>query len=180
MASNTQKRRLSDSPVLPTTPSKRILVNPPTTSGKGKPVSFINRVLMESSRPIPANIHPRHVEYPPFEQFSMVFSDGASTQFLRLAVDLEEYDRRVKYFHGRLVLLVRGLHLHEVEALYHLTVPAWHETSDGYIQEAMTNSFDAAYDWANEEVLKKVKAYSRAWFDSVAGQDYINTWNLAK
>lgn len=48
----------------------------------------------------------------------MVFGDVPSAQFLRSAANLEEYGRYVKYFHGRLVLLVRGLHLPEVEALF--------------------------------------------------------------
>lgn len=78
------------------------------------------------------------------------------------------------------MLIVRGLHLPEIEAIFCNSIPAWHGTSDSDIQDAIEDSFEAAYDWANAEVVKKIQAYSRAWFDSPADQEYITTWVKAK
>ena len=86
----------------------------------------------------------------------------------------------MKYFHGRLVLLVRGLHLSEVSVIFHATVPAWHGSSEGNVQDALAGMFAAAYDWANAEVAKKMRAYSRAWFQSPAGRAYEEAWTSAK
>lgn len=170
----------SSSQVTTVTPPKKPRVLPPSAPGKGRPVAFLNRILKGSSRAVPSTARPLHVEYPPLEHFWKVFGDLPSAQFLRSAANLEEYDRYLKYFHGRLVLIVRGLHLPEVEAFFCATVPLWHRSSDSDIQDAMEESFEAAYDWANAEVMKKIRTYSQAWFDSPAGQVYITAWVKAK
>lgn len=174
--SQKRTRSPSSSPGTPATPSKKPRVFPPTTPGKERPAAFVNRILESNSRPVSSNVRPRQVEYSSLEQFWMVFGDPQSLQFLRSAANLEEYNRYIKYFHGRLVLVVRGLHLPEVEAIFCNFFPAWHGTSDTDIQDAMEYSSEAAYEWANAEVVKKIQAYCRAWFDSPAGQEYITAW----
>ena len=64
--------------------------------------------------------------------------------------------------------------------LYALTVPAWHAKVDSETDEAMEDAFEAAYDWAQGEVIKKIKTYSKLWFASPASQAYISAWTKAK
>ena len=42
------------------------------------------------------------------------------------------------------------------------------------MDETIKDAFEAAYDWAQGEVIKKIKAYSELWFVSPAGQAYIS------
>lgn len=136
----------SSSSSTPATPSKKLRVFPPTILGKGRPTAFVNRVLESSLRPVPPNVRRHHVEYPSLEHFWMVFGDPQSLQFLRSVANLEEYDCYIKYFYGRLVLVVRGLHLPEVETIFCNSILVWHGTSDSDIQNAMEDSFEETYD----------------------------------
>ena len=120
------------------------------------------------------------IDYPPLDQFWIVFGDPYSSQYLRSAANQEEYNRCVKYFHGRLSLIVRGLHLPEIEALFRVTAPAWLSTVGEDIQESMQESFESAYDWANGEIVKKIVSYSNMWSVSPAGTAFEDTWRSAK
>ena len=84
----------------------------------------MNRVLESSLRPVPTNVCPCNVEYPLLDDFWKVFGDQEIFQFLRSVANLDECKRLLKYFYGRLVLLVQGLHLPELEAMYTLIIPA--------------------------------------------------------
>lgn len=183
MALNTRKHHRSESPSATTTLNKKRGTNAPLapTLPRGKnATNAIFRVVAGNSRPVSSGSRPLPVEYPPLDQFWIVFGDPSSSQYLRSASSLEEYDRYVKYFHGRLSLLVRGLHLLEIEAVFRATVPAWNSTADSDFQDAMQESFEAAYDWANAEILKKVRAYSSAWSVSPAGAAFKEAWRSAK
>ena len=135
-------------------------VFPPTTAMKRRPVAFVNRVLKSSLRPIPTNVCLCNVEYPLLDHFWKVFGNQETFQFLHSAANLDEYKHLLKYFHGRLIFLIQKLHLSEIKALYTLTIPAWHAKVDSETDEAVEDTFEVAYDWAQGEVIKKRKAYS--------------------
>ncbi len=152
----------------------------PPTPVKGKAATFISRAIAGSSRPIPSNARPSQVDYPPLDQLWAVFGNLTSTQYLKNAATREEYARLVKYFHGRLVLLVCGLYLPEIVAIFHTTLPAWHNSANSEVQDDIEEQFECAYDWVNHEVGKKIRAYSYAWFQTPAGKAYEHAWIMAK
>lgn len=164
----------------PSTPTKKLRVGAPATLIKGKAATFVYRAIAGSSRPVPPNARPSQVDYPPLDQFWLTFGDRTSTQYLKNAATLEEYCRLVKYFHGRLVLLVRGLFLPEVAAIFHATLPAWYNSVDPDVKDKMEEAFESAYDWVNHEVAKKIRTYSYAWFQTPAGKAYKQAWTIAK
>lgn len=169
------------SPTTPTqTPTKKPRVAAPPTPVKGKAATFVYRAIAGSSRPVPLNSRPSQVEFPPLDQVWLVFGDLDSSQYLKNATTPEEYARLVKYFHGRLVLVVRGLHLPEVRAIFRATLPAWYNSADTDIQDDMEVQFESAYDWANQEVVKKIRSYSYAWTQTPAGKAYESAWLEAK
>lgn len=182
MAASTRKRHHSETSANPApgTSSKKNRTNTPVTPIKGKSATHIYRALAASSRPVAPNSRPALVNYPSLDQFWLAFGDAPSSQYLKSAATLEDYSRLVKYFHGRLVLLVRGLHLPEVSVIFRATTPAWHNSAESEVQDALEEAFESAYDWANAEVTKKIRAYSRAWFQSPAGQVYKEAWTSAK
>lgn len=105
---------LASTAVSPTTPDQTLPKKPrvalPASSMplKGKAGAAASRAIAGSSRPIPLNSRPSQVEFPPFDKIWLVFGDIDSSQYLKNATTHEEYARLVKYFHGRLVLVVRG------------------------------------------------------------------------
>ena len=173
MATKKRTRSFTCSPRTSISPFKKTRVFLPTSPGKERPAAFVNRVLERSSRPVPINVCPHNVEYPLLDDFWKVFGDQEIFQCLYLAANLDEYKRLLKYFHDHLVLLIQKLYLLELEALYALIVLAWHIKVDSETDEAMEDGFEVAYDWAQGEVIKKIKAYSELWFASPAGQAYI-------
>lgn len=108
----------------------------------------MNRMLKSSSCPVSINVCPCNVEYPLLDHFWKVFGDLKAFQFLYLVANLDEYKRLLKYFHDCLVLLVRGLHLPEIKALYALTVLAWYAKVNSETDKAMEDIFQMVYDWA--------------------------------
>lgn len=177
---------LASTAVSPTTPDQTLPKKPrvalPASSMplKGKAGAAASRAIAGSSRPIPLNSRPSQVEFPPFDKIWLVFGDIDSSQYLKNATTHEEYARLVKYFHGRLVLVVRGLHLPEVKAIFCSTLPPWYNSADTEIQDDMENQFESAHDWANQEVQKKIRSYSYAWTQSPAGKAYTSAWAEAK
>ncbi|MCJ1347753.1 hypothetical protein MMC31_005982, partial [Peltigera leucophlebia] len=164
------------------TPTKRPRVALPAlpTPLKGKAGAAISRAIAGSSRPIPLNSRPSQIELPPYDKIWLVFGDLDSSQYLKSATTHEEYTCLAKYFYGRLVLVVRGLHLPEVRAIFRSTVPPWYNSADTEIQDDMENQFESAHDWANQEVQKKICLYSYAWTQTPAGKAYTSAWVEAK
>lgn len=178
------KRAHSTSPL---TPNKKrsigsgFVLNPTPSSHSGSPLpAQVIRVVQGKSRHINLKNGPPLVEYPPLDIIWTVFGDSASTQFLKSSPGLLDYEKNVKYFHGRLALVVRGLSLDEILALYHATLPAWTAYEKEEVLEEMYNSFESAYDWAQEYLISKIKAYADLWFKSDSGKAYKTAWDFAE
>lgn len=182
MAASTRKRQHSETSAnpAPSTPSKKNRTNPPVSPIKGKSATHMYRALAGSSHRVAPNSRPALGDYPPLDQFWLVFGDAPSSQYLKSAATLEDYSRLVKYFYGGLVLLVRGLHLPEISVIFRATTPAWHNAAESEVQDALEEAFESACGWANAGVTKKTRAYSRAWFQPPAGQVYEEAWTSAK
>lgn len=152
----------------------------PSTLKKRRPTAFVNRVLESSFRPVPTNVCPRNIKYPLLDDFWKIFGDQKTFQFLCSVANLDEYKHLLKYFYSHLVLLVQGQHLLELKTLYTPTIPAWHAKIDSGTDKAIEDVFEAAYNWVQKEIIKKIKAYNKLWFASLAGQTYISAWIKAK
>ena len=100
------------------------------------------------------------IDYPPFDQFWIVFGNPCSLQYLKSVANQEEYNGCVKYFHGCLSLIVQNLHLLEIKALFRVTLPAWLSMVDEDIQKSKQKFFESAYDWTNGKIVKKIVAYN--------------------
>lgn len=92
----------------------------------------------------------------------MIFGNPTSTQYLKNAATRKKYTRFVKYFHGRLVLLVRGLYLSEIVAIFRIILPVWHNSANSEVQDDMKEQFEYAYDWGHHEVAKEICVYNYA------------------
>lgn len=178
------KRAHSVSPLAPTkkrsTGSGFALTTTPGGLPGGRQPAQVTRVVQGKSRHIDLKNGPSLVEYPPLDIFWVIFGDYASTQFLKSSSSLSDYERNVKYFHGRLALVVRGLNLDELSALYRATLPAWTVHEEEEVQEGMTSSFESAYDWAQDCLISKIKAYADLWFKSPSGIEYKKDWDSAE
>lgn len=167
------KRAHSTSSLTPTkkksTGSGFVLTSTSSGHSSGPHQAQITRVVQGKSRQIDLNNGPPLVEYPPLDIIWIVFGDNASTQFLKSSPTLLDYERNVKYFHGRLALVVRGLNLDEILVLHRATLPAWTAYEKKVVIEDMCNSFELAYDWAQECLISKIKAYANLWFKSESG-----------
>lgn len=143
------KRAHSTSSLTPTkkksTGSGFVLTSTSSGHSSGHHQAQVTRVVGKS-RQIDLKNGPPLVEYPPLDIIWIVFGDNASTQFLKSSPTLLDYERNVKYFHGRLALVVRGLNLDEIL----LFLPAWTAYEKKVVIEDMCNSFELAYDWAQE------------------------------
>lgn len=151
----------------------------PSSLPSGRQPAQVIRVLQGKSRHVDLKNGPSRVEYPPLDIFWTIFGDNASTQFLKSSPSLSDYERNVKYFHGRLALVVRGLNLDELSAVHRATLPAWAAHEKEEIQEGMTDSFESAYDWAQDCLVSKIKAYADLWFKSPSGIEYKKEWDSA-
>lgn len=151
----------------------------PSSLPSGKQPAQVIRVLQGKSRHVDLKNGLSRVEYPPLDIFWVIFGDNASTQFLKSSPSLADYEHNVRYFHGRLALVVRGLNLDELSAVYRATLPAWAAHVEEDIQEGMMNSFESAYDWAQDCLLSRIKAYADLWFKSPAGIEYKKKWDYA-
>ncbi len=185
MPVNLRKRTRSETPPpsavsSPSTSTKKSHVTAPPTPVKGKAAMFISREIAESSRLIPSNARPSQVDYSPLDQLWTVFGNPTSTQYLKNATTREKYACLVKYFYGRLVLLVYGLYLPEITAIFRTTLPVWHNSANSEVQDNMEEQFGCAYDWVNHEVVKKIRAYSYALFQTSTGKAYEPAWTMAK
>lgn len=172
------KQAQSESPVIP---SKRRA--PGSTPGRPPARRHgpqVTRVIQGKSRQIDLKNGPPLVEYPPLDIFWVVFGDHASTQFLKSSPTLDDYERNVEYFHGRMSLVLRGLRLDEISTLFRATLPAWYAHEEQEVQEAMSNFFEGAYDWVQDQIIAKVKAYSALWFRSESGSHYKTKWEYAE
>lgn len=171
----------------PLTPNKKrsigsvfVLTSTPSGHSGDRHPAQVTRVIQGKSRQINLKNGPRLVEYPPLDIIWIVFGDNASTQFLKSSPGVPDYEKNVKYFHGRLALVVRGLSLDEILALYRATLPAWTAYEKKEVLEEMCNSFESAYDWAQECLISKIKAYADLWFKSESGKAYKAAWDFAE
>lgn len=146
----------------------------------GRQPPQVTRVLQGKSRHVDLKNGPSRIDYPPLDIFWIIFGDQASTQFLKSSPSLPDYERNLKYFHGRLALVVRGLNLDEISALHRATLPSWAAHEKEEIQEGMTQSFESAYDWAQGCLISKIKAYADLWFKSPSGLEYKKDWESAE
>lgn len=117
----------------------RVALPAPPTPLKGKAGAAVFRAIAGSSWPILLNSRPSQIELPPYDKIWLVFGDLDSSQYLKSATTHEEYACLAKYFHGRLVLVFRGLHLPEVRAIFCSTLPPWYNSADTEIQDDMEN-----------------------------------------
>ena len=87
MTGSTRKRQHSESPTNPTpsTSSKKSRKNSRVTPVKGKSVPYVYRAIAGSSRTLAVNSRPNPIDYPPLDQFWLVFGDNASSQYLKTA-----------------------------------------------------------------------------------------------
>lgn len=162
------------------TGSGRAPTSTPGSLPSGRQPAQVIRVLQGKSRYVDLKNGPSRVEYPPLDIFWVIFGDNASTQFLKSSPSLSAYERNVKYFHGRLALVVRGLNLNELLAVHRATLPAWAAHEEEEIQEGMLDSFESAYDWAQNCLILKIKAYADLWFKSPSGNEYKKAWDSAR
>ncbi len=89
---------------------------------KGKAAEIIARAIAGSSHLLPVHFQPLPVKFPPIDQIWQVLGDPDSSQYLKSANTHKKYARLVKYFHARLVLVVWGLYLSEVKAIFWATL----------------------------------------------------------
>ena len=142
--------------------------------------NVISRVLVGSSRSVSSASHLVMIDYPLLNQFWIMFGDLYSLQYLRSAANQEKYNKCIKYFHNCLSLIIWDLHLPEIEVLFGITASAWLSIVDENIQKNIQESFESVYDWANEEIVKKIVAYSNMWSILPISTAFEDTWRLAK
>lgn len=119
-------------------------------------------------------------KFPSLDRLWLVFGDLDLAKYLKGASTSKEYGRMIKYFYGRLILVVRRLHLPNIQAIFWSTLPPWYIAVETDLQNEMENEFEIAHDWAIQEVQKNLRAYSYAWTQSPASKTYTKAWNDAK
>lgn len=119
-------------------PTKKLRVTPPMPI-KGRAAAIIARAIAGNFCPLSVYSRLLPVEFPPIDQIWRVLGDLDSFQYLKSASTHKEYARFVKYFHVRLVLVVWGLHLLEVKAIFWATLLLWYNSTDTKIQDDMEN-----------------------------------------
>lgn len=120
------------------------------------------------------------LEWPPLDKLWETIGDRASETFLKKQGSLEEYDQAVKLFVARLSLLVRGLYQDQSMIVFRASVPTWYTTADKADKVSMSESFEAAQTWVDSQLIGKMKAYARMWYNTPAGQKYRQDWQFAK
>lgn len=93
---------------------------------------------------------------------------------------LEDYEQVVKLFVARLSLLVRGLYQDQLMVIFRASVPLWYSTADKADKIALSESFEAAQTWVDSQLIGKMKAYARMWYNTPAGEKYHQDWHFAK
>lgn len=127
---------------------------------KCKATNFIIRVIAGSSHPILVNSWLSKVKYPAINKIWIIFDNNNSTQYPKNIAIYEEYTHLVKYFYGKLVLLVYRLHFPEIIVIFCITFLAWYNLVNLKIQNDMEVKLESAANWANHEVIKKICTYS--------------------
>lgn len=98
------------------------------------------------------NLRPAPPKFPSLDRLWLIFGDLDSANYLKGVSTYKKYGCMVKYFHGRLILIVRGLYLSKIQAIFVLTFSPWYIAEETDVQDEMENEFETAYDWVIQEV----------------------------
>ena len=120
------------------------------------------------------------VPWPAADKIWEVFGDLPAEMMIKTTTDVIQYTKLVRGFHARLALIVRGLHLEEVLAVFRACLPAWYATASKADQVTAQEEFEGAFDWVQDELVKKMKFYALQWYTTDAGTQYRNKWKESK
>lgn len=120
------------------------------------------------------------IKYSLLDIIWIVFNDNTSTQFFKSSFTLSDYKKNVKYFHDCFAFVVYDLNLDEILPLHCITLFAWTIYKKEKIIQNICNIFELAYDWVQNCLISKIKAYADFWFKLELGKTYKTIWDFAK
>ena len=76
------------------------------------------------------------------------------------------------HFHCRLALVARGFHLNELQAIFKATMPDFIREGWDADRERCARVFEDAYNWVEDQLVARLRAYAELWLESEGGKEY--------
>ena len=131
---------------------------------------------LKKQKHINTSLFPDSLEWPSHNKLWEVVGDRGSEFYLKSQNTLEEYTPAACIFFGRLLLVVRGLHLDQLIVIFRASAPSWFTTVARDKKAAMIEAFKEAQAWVDQKIVAKMKAFSEIWYQSPTGAAYYNKW----
>lgn len=150
---------------------------PLPTTPDGSPTSKKRNSAMKGWN---ASLIPETIEWPPHDRLWQVIGDPASEMYLKSQASLEEYEPAAKRFWARLSLVARGLQQDQLMVVFRATLSAWYHNADKADKIRASEMFESADTWVETQLINKMQAYSKIWYETKAGSEYHNAYVYAK
>ncbi|MCJ1264022.1 hypothetical protein MMC22_003893 [Lobaria immixta] len=146
----------------------------PTASGISTPI--------EGSTGSPTSKKKKTVlnERPPVEKTWEVFGDTDSTNYLSSARTEAEYETGCRYFHARIALIAREFTVDELTQIFHATLPKFIRDGEDYARRKANKIFEDAYDWVQDKIVERLRAYAKLWLKTEGGEVYSTRFVQAR